>query len=560
MPGARTSDDQQAHIKHFLNEMDTDMNGEVGTAEATQYIETYLGSSGFEDVGGIKFAVEEAFQEIDSFDTGFAIDSMEMHDHLKGLLSAERVAAWMSYGVQLPSYADAFLKNAITGADFPMLINEGDYFFETELGIKNRLHRDKVLRALRLQVLGLTSMPGSPSNLVQMLAPNGEGVTVEWEAPSDTGRPSVHGYLVQRRNRNTLRWEVAGFVTDDLSYTDETGGSEYEYRVQSWNLGGQSEWAGTDEGTVFKVKQSSLKLEDLIESSSGERAESAGQDSTLKFATTWIAAALFFVSFIVRFIHFNKILAYIFRILMFPLRRFTNKWKHQSSDSDSDSGERKEDDASSPSRSRVSSADIIESRILGNGRRHSIADFQHPLKNEFIERDAVHRRNSYASVESVDAFENPQVDETTEGAVPANRKSSASTSSAEAEAFTETHLWQDLEPPPCPPADSPTRPKRISSLKLERMNSNAACAFPGCTKRWDRFRLKDFKNSYRRHYCCSCQQFYCHKHTRISSHSVRVTCDIGSTCYCESCYDNLDPQHAVKLKVLNQFDTTLTRS
>ena len=119
--------------------------------------------------------------------------------------------------------------------------------------------------------------------------------------------------------------------------------------------------------------------------------------------------------------------------------------------------------------------------------------------------------------------------------------------------------YLSMTPPPPPRTDS----GQSASAGSDARNREAVrdrCAFPGCTRRWDRFRLRDIRNGYRKHYCCSCQLFYCHKHTRVSSHSLRVSCDIGSNCYCEGCFDALDPQLALKLDSNNYLGATLIRS
>lgn len=47
-----------------------------------------------------------------------------MKEHLARLSRSHRVAEWVSYGVGLPQYADAFRQNAVTVMDFPLLVND----------------------------------------------------------------------------------------------------------------------------------------------------------------------------------------------------------------------------------------------------------------------------------------------------------------------------------------------------------------------------------------------------------------------------------------------------
>lgn len=52
-------------------------------------------------------------------------------------------------------YAEVFTSNAVTVEDFPLMINDGGKILEKEFGISSALHKQKILRALKRQVLAL---------------------------------------------------------------------------------------------------------------------------------------------------------------------------------------------------------------------------------------------------------------------------------------------------------------------------------------------------------------------------------------------------------------------
>ena len=572
---------QKAQISLFLNEMDADQNGEVETAEAARYIEMHMGKIDFDgdgdaDADDVQSAVKRAFEGIDSIDSGFAIDSIEMHEHLKDLLSADRVAAWIAYGVQLPAYESAFHDNDITGADFPMLINDDGEVLETELGVRSRLHKDKILRALRMQVLGLTLKPGMPVNVTRTATSGGASVSIEWLPPEDLGRPAVHGYLVQkRRQHDSLRWEHAEFVTDEHAFVDDNGGA-YDYRVQSWNLNGHSEWAFTEHANIVAPPPTTTTgRQQQVSTGEGENAEESttGEKGT---ATAWIGSLLVLFSFGARFLHFNVIVSFARKFLGALLLRIRGgksptfrgtaapgRHLHASSNSSITSisaGTSMRTSDPGPNGSLASSS--ASSLLLLPGeeaaaataavrrRRHSVNDGAFMRSGSMQHARSSPRRMSVMNIQGEHLVEE----------YAARRGSPERTVS---DGFGDDDgVYVDycpdatLQPPPPPPPDRSDSGGTSASVGDTRNR----CAFPGCTRRWDRFRLKDLRNSYRKHYCCSCQLFYCHKHTRVSSHSPRVSCDIGSNCYCEGCFDALDPQHALKLDSNNQLEATLIRS
>ena len=46
--------------------------------------------------------------------------------------------------------------------DFPMLVADGGVTLETDLGVKSKLHREQITRALKRVILGIGATPTSP--------------------------------------------------------------------------------------------------------------------------------------------------------------------------------------------------------------------------------------------------------------------------------------------------------------------------------------------------------------------------------------------------------------
>lgn len=46
--------------------------------------------------------------------------------------------------------------------DFPSLIANSGELLESELGVKSRLHREKLIRAMKLIILGIGTPPSQP--------------------------------------------------------------------------------------------------------------------------------------------------------------------------------------------------------------------------------------------------------------------------------------------------------------------------------------------------------------------------------------------------------------
>jgi hypothetical protein len=71
------------------------------------------------------------------------------------LASVEDVADWMSNAVLLPQYAEAFQHNSVTGYDLAGLVQDHGRMLSESLGVSNPLHRKKIMRAIRMRLVGV---------------------------------------------------------------------------------------------------------------------------------------------------------------------------------------------------------------------------------------------------------------------------------------------------------------------------------------------------------------------------------------------------------------------
>uniref|UniRef100_A0A8U8C7U8 Uncharacterized protein n=1 Tax=Geospiza parvula TaxID=87175 RepID=A0A8U8C7U8_GEOPR len=80
------------------------------------------------------------------------------------------------------------------------------------------------------------NVPGPPQN-VEVSDVNRFGATLSWEPPEDDGGSPITGYVIELRNRATIRWEPA--MTTGVTGLKQ--GSSYYYRVSAENAAGVSD-------------------------------------------------------------------------------------------------------------------------------------------------------------------------------------------------------------------------------------------------------------------------------------------------------------------------------
>lgn len=83
-------------------------------------------------------------------------------------------------------------------------------------------------------------MPGPPQN-VEVTDVNRFGATLTWEVPEYDGGTPITGYIIELRNRASIKWEPAMTTgADELSaiMTDVVENEEYFFRVRAQNMVG----------------------------------------------------------------------------------------------------------------------------------------------------------------------------------------------------------------------------------------------------------------------------------------------------------------------------------
>ena len=92
------------------------------------------------------------------------ITSASLNSHLlnlDSLLNLDETIDWVRYAVQLPQeIADAFLANHVTGTEFPELIENDALAIKSSLGIQNAMHVKKLVKHIRIKLLGVGAAPG----------------------------------------------------------------------------------------------------------------------------------------------------------------------------------------------------------------------------------------------------------------------------------------------------------------------------------------------------------------------------------------------------------------
>jgi len=163
------------------------------------------------------------------------------------MMTANHVVDWVTHGLQLPQYAEAFRQNAINGMDFPALIENDSEALLEDLGIKSTLHRTKITHALVRQIFGIGTTPG-PVRSLECSPSSYGGLQLSWEAPSNRGVPPLHKYLIERWSKTFSTWTNVADARE-VVFLDRNAvkvGKEYKYRIRTWGGHGPSNWVVID--------------------------------------------------------------------------------------------------------------------------------------------------------------------------------------------------------------------------------------------------------------------------------------------------------------------------
>ena len=170
--------------------------------ELEEYL-SELGSESFDDEEEIRRGVKEALENTDADGDG-RITRKELKRYWKRLSktlsTVDEVCDYVVHALQLPQYEALFRANSITGYDFPALIEKNGELLRDPNGlhIENILHRRKIMRSIKMRLLGVARAPDTP------LKPHVDdddmechAIRLAWTRPEDNGIP-IHRYRIKR--------------------------------------------------------------------------------------------------------------------------------------------------------------------------------------------------------------------------------------------------------------------------------------------------------------------------------------------------------------------------
>ena len=613
----QTSDKQRFSIRAFFRRLDADGDGQIETDELSAYVGNSVGGLDFDEASEIAAAAASTTALIDGGDQGSTISEEELMTHItranNQLLTPNRVARWVRFGLSLPQYSDAFSDNAVTALDFPVLVADHGAVLRDELGVKSGLHHGKILRALKRQILGLGAPPSAPTN-VRAVAVNATAVAVQWRAPAALGTPPVHAYVLQRRAGDDPKWQVDAVLdAEELAHVsrvaetaEENASLENEslagsrrnnknknvrgvwnpdgqparlrqYRVVAWGAHGSSGYSdpsevvdvnaaganlagsgrGADLKTQKSVRRNRLEIntieEDETRPSVSAKLWRAVASSLLVLGVTarfvFGAASFMGVSGTLGGAALRKAAAALARGAV-AIRR---------------------DDAG-----RAGPEPHPRPDVAGGGTpavpgtpvgvtRTGVGSGSSPPAYAAEEARSRSRRSAMFE----DAMAAAVAAGVTGGAAsrPAPPALGARADAADADASSEESADRG-EPLGAAFAahsrnvsgdgESDDETAKLAEAKLAALESvgkkKGRCCVAGCAKRWDKWMsTSGFRMKPAKHYCGLCQRAYCVAHTATSPHGAKGRCDPESKCVCVVCYQSLDEHARFALEATNKL-------
>ena len=611
----QTSDKQRFSIRAFFRRLDADGDGQIETDELSAYVGNSVGGKDFDEASEIAAAAASTTALIDGGDQGSTISEEELMTHItranNQLLTPNRVARWVRFGLSLPQHADAFSDNAVTALDFPLLVADHGAVLRDELGVKSKMHHGKILRALKRQLLGLGKPPGSPTR-VRAVALNATAVAVQWRAPEELGVPPVHAYVLQRRAGDDPKWQVDAVLdAEELAHvsrihenenTEDGGGVVNpdgqparlrQYRVVAWGAHGSSGYsdpsevvdvnaagaklAGSGRGADLKT-QKSVRRKARLEINTIEEDETRPSVS----AKLWraVASSLLVLGVTARFVFgaasfmgvsgtlggaaLRKAAAALARGAI-AIRR-DDAGRVGPAGAAAGPGPEPRPDVAGGGTPAVPGTPVgVNGTGVGSGS--SPPAYAAEEARSRSRRSAMFEDAMAAAVAAGVAEVAPRAGETARraGSVPdGNRGGLANDADASSEDSP------DRVPASLPVAlaahsrnvsgdgESDDETAKLAEAKLAALESvgkkKGRCCVAGCAKRWDKwmstsgFRMKPAK-----HYCGLCQRAYCVAHTATSPHGAKGRCDPESKCVCVVCYQSLDEHARDELEATNKL-------
>ena len=583
------SETQREEIRSFFSSLDADGDGQVRGDELGAYVASNVGGKDFDTDVEVADAVRAVQERIDGQDTGDAIDAEELMVSLTStknqMLRPHQVARWIRHGLNFPQYAERFMSHGITLLDFPALLTDDGAALREELGVESALHRAKLTRALKRQLLQLGRSPGEPTD-VRVAVVAEDAVVVKWRPPRKHGHPPVHAYAVQVREPGSHEWRVVGTAPHEdedeeasakalVTPTREMAAAAHaagvgngrsvplRFRVVAWggHGGGVSdESASVEMKPLQRSRREEVRGDGRVESDlipagnsivAGSNPRDAGWSATL-LGSLYSALGTFLVTagIATRFA-LNGASFIATRGVQF-LRGRPKPRREVAADSGAHEPPSRTDEATADGdedRASPPPSPPVPSHPNGGGTAGGGRGLASPQPRydrarvlESAMAAAVAAGVADASDEAIlsspsVAVVNGATNGATNGSYSANGSFCASDDDDTA---GDTADEVDVAPVVCGLSSEPKKKGR--------------CCVVGCNARWDRWSsMGDFRMMYQKHYCGLCQRAYCQAHTRVSPHGTKGRCDPESKCYCVVCWDGLNAATREALEATNRL-------
>ncbi|KAL7536337.1 hypothetical protein ACHAWF_005438 [Thalassiosira exigua] len=579
----------------FFDYLDTDGDGAIEPEEVARFLQDEIGGERFDTQLEVDGEVGAIMERLDQ-DRNDGLEMSDMLDYwmqLESLLTAEEVADWVVYSVQLPSsIGRIFLENGITGYDFLEIVDNGGEVLRNELGIDKASFRNKIVRQMQARMLGIGSPPGNPRTFASKLE-SCSAVTLSWK-PSAAGAFPVHSYRVQRRsidlfgNRSgeaasaaaassshltnnfdsspNSDWKTV-FVGSDDEFVDSKldTGHNYMYRIQAWNSVGRSGWETLDLSRALKKQRCSSKPpgKTILATERGAPTTQGGMEdsfmSTPKRVLWGVVAVVQFVY------HTTRIVLALFALLA-GIMRFRRATATSSSAAK----------AVLPFPRFWKAINRASMKVLGSEPipRTMLGDKEALIRQEQLHDDRMMATGlrGYARTARVASDIGPGKAELKGINRRGNFKKEKSHSTGDLHSSTvsfgppkEVIIPRSEQTPQRFPWMRPT-PKRNGNDSFRGSNASTASsvsrstAFPSHTSTASKSAAKSDRPHYNvtrslsidennhcsecrkkfkigrryKHHCCRCMATFCHKHGR-TTHSNFTSCRVPGDCICNSC-------------------------
>ncbi|XP_002974863.2 uncharacterized protein LOC9637430 [Selaginella moellendorffii] len=573
------------NLHKFFCSVDRDGDGQIERHEATKFLSELDASSDVkEEAGGSSRDAPPVGPNFEFSYGGKTISSEEMKDHLQNMLTADTVVNWVSHGLQLPQYADAFQRNAINGLDFLSLIENDGRALAEELGVSSSLHRRKITGAIVRLIFGFGTTPGAPQGMRCQPSSCG-GIQINWEPPATAGYPPFHKYRLYRWSGAASAWlpladtkETSFFDSDELFL-----GKAYSYRMQSWGGHGPSERVTITNCTASPrsvTLNPVAKNSDFVPASlvHGAKVVNLKQQESVETSTTpwgWIWSVnggLFLLGVLSRQSFFFRMTLAAVVVLRKFFKRATLT-VYAARDSESFwlrtlargfvslcrgwlSVQRKVFILSKQACPQLRSTECMEEKVLSPS-------------DSF--RDAIGYSTPDCTIdEMLAAIQNAQLNESKKLDIARTFVSMASTltklgkssSAMELDALEDSaDSGQTVEARSLSSPANLNESERSAGGSLRELEASALkqrrrhrCNYDGCKHRFDRwYNPTDWRMRFSKHYCRECQRVFCVKHTRISPHGPVGRCGLDSTCVCVTCFGHLSMEVQDRLERINKL-------